>query len=202
MTLEELQAALEEQKASNEALAAKNRELLGELKAARKGTQIDPDEHERLRVELETTREALDKAQKASKGELDKLTRALSEKDNALQRYLIDGGLTDALAKAGVAPQFMDAAKALFRQQAGIKQDGENILAVIGDKPITDFVSEWAATDAGKHFVLAPRNVGGGAPGGGNSVNGKSFKDMSSEERVHLFRTNPQQYEALKAAAH
>lgn len=201
MTLEELQAALEEQKASNEALASKNRELLGELKAARKNTQVDPEEFERVRNELEATRETLEKVQKQSKSDIEKLTKTATEKDAALQRYLIDGGLADALAKAGVAPPLMDAAKALFRSQAAIKADNDQMYAVIGDKTIADYIGEWAASEQGKHFVLAPRNVGGGAVGGANGASGKAFGDMTSEERTQLFRSNPQQYEALKAAS-
>jgi hypothetical protein len=202
MTLEELQAAFEEQKAANDALIAKNRELLGELKAARKNTSVDPDEFERVRGELETTREALERAQKGSKAEVEKLTRSLADANTAVQRYIVDGGLADALAKAGVAPQFMDAAKALWRGQAAIRAEGESLVAVIGEKPMAEFVAEWAATEQGKHFVLAPRNVGGGAPGGnGNGINGKPFAEMTSEERVHLYRSNPTEYDARKRAA-
>lgn len=56
----------------------------------------------------------------------------------------------------------MDAAKAMLRGQAAIK-DGA---AVIGDKPLADHVTEWAGTDQGKHFITAPANSGGGGQGG------------------------------------
>jgi hypothetical protein len=92
--------------------------------------------------------------------------------------------------------------KALWKGQAAIRADGDNLVAVIGDKPITEFVTEWASTEQGKHFVLAPRNVGGGAPGGASTgVNGKPFAELTSEERVNLYRSNPQEYEARKRAA-
>lgn len=201
MTLEELQAEVGNLKESNEALASKNSELLKELKvfkAKAKGAEIDPAEHEQLKAELEEARTALAKTEKTYKAEIDKLTKSVTDKDSALQKYLIDGGLTDALAKAGVAPQFMDAAKALLRSQAGIKADETGYQAVLGEKSIAEAVKEWAASDTGKHFVAAPRNSGGGAAGSQNGGTQKAFKDMTSEERVTLFRTNPAQYEALK----
>jgi predicted RNase H-like nuclease (RuvC/YqgF family) len=203
MTLEELTAKVAELQESNDALATKNRELLGEVKAAKakaKGAEIDPAEHEGLRTQVEQLQAELAKAQKSSKAETEKLSKALSDKDAALQRYLIDGGLSDALAKAGVAPQFMDAAKALLRQNAAIKADGEQIMAVMGDKELSAAIAEWAASDQGKHFVAAPKNSGGGAPGSTGSGSGKAWKDMTSEERVNLYRTNPQQYEAMKSS--
>ncbi|HEX4918054.1 MAG TPA: hypothetical protein VFV43_09180 [Limnobacter sp.] len=168
------------------------------FKAKARGAEIDPAEYEQLKSDLEETKSALSKAEKTYKAEIEKLTKNLGEKDGALQKYLIDGGLTDALAKAGVAPQFMDAAKALLRQQAAIKADDSGLQAVLGDKPMMDAIKEWAASDTGKHFVAAPRNSGGGAAGSQNGGTQKPFKDMTSEERTTLYRTNPAQYEALK----
>lgn len=201
MTLEELQAKVQELTESNEALVSKKNELLSEVKkykTAARGAEISITDYEELKSQLEETKSALSKAEKTYKAEIEKLTKNLGEKDGALQKYLIDGGLTDALAKAGVAPQFMDAAKALLRQQAAIKADDSGLQAVLGDKPMMDAIKEWAASDTGKHFVAAPRNSGGGAAGSQNGGTQKPFKDMTSEERTTLYRTNPAQYEALK----
>jgi hypothetical protein len=38
---------------------------------------------------------------------------------------------------------------------------------MVGDKPISEYLKEWATTDEGKHFVAAPNNNGGGSQGGG-----------------------------------
>jgi hypothetical protein len=195
MTPEELQAELETVKAHNA-------KLLGELKVAKakaKGAEIDPEEHARLQGEVEELRGKLSTAEKSGKAELEKLTKALSEKDGALQSYLIDGGLSDALAKAGVKPEFMDAAKALLKTQAQIKAEGGNYQALIGGKPLADAITEWTG-GAGKHFIAATQNSGGGATGGGQTGNAKKFADMTSEERVALYRTDPKAYEAAKTA--
>ncbi|MGO4326742.1 hypothetical protein AB4Z48_18100 [Cupriavidus sp. 2TAF22] len=156
--------------AATEALSAKNRELLGEVKTLKvkaKGAEIDPAEHAALQQQIEDLTAKLDKAVKDGAKTVEKLTQDLATKDGALSQHLIDGGLTDALAKSGVAPQFMDAAKALLKGAATIK-DGA---AVIGDKALGDHVKEWAASDQGKHFVAAPANGGGGAPGGNGNNN-------------------------------
>lgn len=191
MTLEEALAEITKLKESQEALAAKNRELLTEVKtfkAKAKGAEIDPGEFEQLKSELEETRNLLAKTEKASKAELEKLQGSLKNKDQALKTYLLDGGLSDALAKVGVKPEYMDATKALLRQQAAIKEDGENYSAVMGDKPILDAVKEWASSDTGKHFVTAPANNGGGSQGGANGNSAKVIKRSEWDNMDHVER--------------
>lgn len=180
----EVKALLEEVAAeATEALSAKNKELLAELRAAKakaKGSEIDPEEHARLQTKVEELTGTLDKVTKDSIRQIEKLTKDLTDKDGALTQHLIDGGLSSALAKAGVAPHFMDAAKAMLRGQAAIK-DGA---AVIGDKPLADHVTEWAGTDQGKHFITAPANSGGGGQGGNGG--GKTTGNLGGtrDERV------------------
>lgn len=168
---------------ATEALSAKNKELLAELRQAKakaKGSDVDPEEHARLQTQVEDLTGKLDKVTKDSTRQIEKLTKDLTDKEGALTQHLIDGGLSTALAKAGVAPHFMDAAKAMLRGQAAIK-DGA---AVIGDKPLADHVTEWAGTDQGKHFVTAPANSGGGGQGGNGG--GKTSGNMGGtrDERV------------------
>lgn len=180
----EVKALLEEAAAeATEALSAKNKELLAELRAAKakaKGSDVDPEEHARLQTQVEELTGKLDKATKDSNRQIEKLTKDLTDKEGALTQHLIDGGLSTALAKAGVAPHFMDAAKAMLRGQAAIK-DGA---AVIGDKPLADHVTEWAGTDQGKHFITAPANSGGGGQGGNGG--GKTTGNLGGtrDERV------------------
>lgn len=171
---------IEDLKNAVEALSAKNRELLGELKAAKakaKGVEIDPVEHEQLRTQVEELTGKLTKAEKAAAKQIEDLTKVVSTKDAALQSYLIDNGLSDAMLKAGVRPEMMPAVKAMLKGKATIKDEGGNIAAFMGDQPLTDAVSAWAASDEGKHFVSAPANTGGGAAGGnGNGTGGNTNK--------------------------
>ena len=186
MTLEELQAQVAELTSKLEKSEADKKAMGADLmkyKAKAKGAEIDPEEYAKLQARVEELTEAKEKADKSAKTEVEKLTKALAEKDGALTQHLIDAGLTDALAKAGVAPHYLTAAKAMFKGQAVLKAEGAEYKALIGDKPISDAITAWAATDEGKHFVAAPANSGGGAPGGGGkSVNhGDKLPDLTDK---------------------
>jgi hypothetical protein len=167
---EERIAELEE---AMEAMNAKNAELLREVKIARakaKGVEIDPNDFMALQTENETLKSQLDKVAKDNAKTIEQLQASLTEKDGALQSYLIDNGLNDAMLKAGIKPEFMAAAKAMLKSQTKLMADNGQYSALMGDKPLTEAIAEWAAGDEGKHFVSAPANSGGGATGG--TVNG------------------------------
>ena len=163
-------------------LSKKNQELLAELKEARKGKAIDPAELDRLQSKIDSLESDLGLAQKAKKDQ-DKLLKqaqdALASESGFTQKLLLDNGLTDALVKAGVANQFIPAVKAMLGTQAKIIADGDTRKAVIGDKDLTEFVSSWATSDEGKHYIAAPANGGGGANGG--SGNGSGAKVWTRE---------------------
>ncbi len=93
---------------------------------------------------------------------------------------IVDGGLTDSLAKVGVLPHFMDAAKALLKNQVTIVDNK----AVVGDKPLAEFMTEWVG-DTGKHYISATDNSGGGA-GGNKNKDGQKIdtSNMSPSEKM------------------
>lgn len=176
---------IEELKQAIEVLSTKNRELLGELKTAKakaKGVEIDPAEHAALQTEVESLKAQLDKQSKDSQKEIEKLTNTLAQKDGALQTYLIDNGLSDALIKAGVRPEMMSAVKAMLKSQAVVKAEGDSYKALMGDKALADAVAEWAATDEGKHFVAAQNNNGSGAAGGNGTGGGAAKGDFGGDK--------------------
>lgn len=156
------------------ALSAKNSELLREVKVARakaKGVEIDPNDFMALQTENETLKSQLDKVAKENTKTIEQLQASLTEKDGALQSYLIDNGLNDAMLKAGIKPEFMTAAKAMLKSQTKLMAENGQYSALMGEKPLNEAIAEWAAGDEGKHFVSAPANSGGGATGGtGNSI--------------------------------
>ena len=177
---------------ATEALSAKNRELLGEVKALKaksKGADIDPAEHAALQTQVEELTDKLGKAEKSGKVELEKLNKSLTEKDGALTKYLIDAGLTDALAKAGVQAPMLDAVKALHQSKASINAKDGAYEALIDGKPLAEFVTTWAQSDQGKHFVAAPQNNGGGAQGGSGKAAAKSMTRADFDKADPVFRT-------------
>lgn len=188
--------------AVDEALAPvlqKNKELLGEVKKAKRGAEIDPAEHERLENELEQTRNQLTDAQKAAKvaaKQAEDATKQLQGEQSFTQSLLVDNGLNAALLEAGVKnPAHLKAAAAYLKSsnKIEIKVDADgNRSAVVGDKALADFAKGWSASDEGKHFVAAPVNGGGGAGGGGNGGGGgdKKAKEMSSGEKAAFIKEN------------
>ena len=146
-----------------EGLKLKNKELIVEVKKLSKNMTITPEEHQALKdrnAELEEALATSQKTEKSAKAEVEKLTKAVQAETGAMTKMLVDAGLTEALAEAKVKPEFNAAAKALLSGLVTVKVDGDKRVAVVGDKPLKDFVTGWAATDEGKHFVAAPVNTG------------------------------------------
>jgi len=187
LTQDKLDELLAENESSKTSIKGLKADILA-LKQKAKGADIDPAEHAALQTQVEELTTKLAKSEKDSKAAIDKLTAEGKTKDEALHKHLIEGSLTGALAKAGVKPEFMDASMALLKSQATIKSENGNHTALIGDKPLADAVGEWAASDAGKHFVAAPSNGGGGAGGGSGSGKATAGKiDGTPQERAAYF---------------
>ena len=191
---EELKAKIDEAiEAATGGLAKKNQELLAELKEARKGRAIDPAELDRLQSKIDALEVDLGSAQKASKEQAKLLKQAqdaLASESGFTQKLLLDNGLTEALVKAGVANQFLPAVKAMLGSQAKIITDGDARKAIIGDKELSEFVSSWATSDEGKHYIAAPSNGGGGASGGaGNGSNAKVWTRERFDAASHFERS-------------
>ena len=174
-------------------LVKKNQELLSELKEARKGRAIDPAELDKLQTKIDALEADLGTAHKTKK-EQEKALKlaqdALASESGFTQKLLLDNGLTEALVKAGVATPMLPAVKAMLGSQAKVIVDGDARRAVIGDKDLTEFVSAWATTDEGKHFIAAPANGGGGASGGaGNGSGAKVWTREKFDAASHFERS-------------
>ncbi|CAB4131765.1 hypothetical protein UFOVP131_36 [uncultured Caudovirales phage] len=194
---EALEEARTEHEADVEGLKNKNKDLLTKLnKARREGGEGSAEEVTRLESELETAQTALRDAQsklrtaerdlKNVTGERDTANGALETERTTARNLVIENGLTAALTEAKVAPQFMDAAKALLAKDVTVKETDGKREAFVGDKPLGAFVSEWSQGDKGKHYVTAPANGGGGA--GDNKPAGeagsKKIGEMNLAERT------------------
>jgi hypothetical protein len=191
---EQIKAAVEEATAG---LAAKNKELLAELKEAKKGKQIDPAEVEKLESKIALLETDLGNATKALKDgnrAYESLKASLDAETGFTSKLLLDNGLTDALVKNGVAAPFLPAVKAMLISQAKIEANGNDRVAKIGDKELNEFVKDWATSDDGKNFISAPANAGGGSAGGssggtgGKTVSRSSFDAMSHVERANFVK--------------
>jgi len=166
-------------------LAAKRDELLGEVKKLRKESAIKPEDVEKLETEIDTLKANLATAQKDAKTfkeTAEKSTKLLEAESGFTQKLLVDNGLSDALVKANVNnPAHLKAVKSMLSGQVKIVAEGETRKAMVGDKELSAYVTEWAASDEGKHFVSAPNNSGGGAGGGGDT---KPNTNLTSTQKI------------------
>ena len=164
---------------ANEGAAKKNRELLVELKEAKKGRTIDPAEIERLEAKADDLQTKLSVAEKATKDATtaaEKAVKALEAESGVTHRLLAENGLTSALSKAGVTDSaFVEALKAMHLPNVKVVADGDSRKALYGDKELEAAITEWAGSDVGKKFVTAPANGGGGASGGKGGEGGKTM---------------------------
>lgn len=171
-------------------LETNNKTLLSQLREAKKGAEIDPAKYAALEdqvTELSTQLQASTATVKKMETEHGKtvatLTKQLESENGFTQSLLVDNGLSDALVKAGVAPAFMPAVKAMLKSGVKVVADGETRKAVVGDKALADFVTGWAQSDEGKHYVVAPANSGGGGAGSGTGT-GTSGKTIAADDRA------------------
>jgi Rad3-related DNA helicase len=187
--------AEEVHEASVAGLKANAARLKDQLKKANAG-EGNAEEVTRLEGELATANASLKTAQKdlaKVTKERDDTAKSLEAETGFTQKLLVDNGLTEALVGANVAKQFLPAAKALLAGQVTLKIEGDNRLAMVGDKKLADFVGEWAKGEDGKHYVAAAKNGGTGAPGGtdkpgsGKTVDQSGFDAMRPVERAAFF---------------
>jgi alanyl-tRNA synthetase len=174
-------------------LISKRDELLAEVKKLRKNQEIKPEQLEALENELDTYKTKWAEAEKLAKTnaqEADKVKKLYEAESGYTNNLLVENGLNEALVKEGIAKQFLPAVKSMLKSQVQVKIEGNERKAVIGDKLLSDFVSEWSKGDEGKHFIAAPANSGGGSNGGGDAKGaGKTmpraqFDKISSAEKV------------------
>jgi hypothetical protein len=191
-----------------EGLQAKVQETLKEKKKLADRLKvfdgIDPEEHKSMAEELEALRagsgkdveSAVQRATGKLQKELEKTGNLLLAEKAAVNRLLIDNGLTASLAAVGVTEAGMRFVKAAFIPQAVVESDGDERVAVIGGKPLQDAVKEWAKTDEAKLFIRAQASSGGGANGGagGGSVSAKTMKKsafgaLSPQDRMAFMKS-------------
>ena len=186
---EAIKAAVEEATAG---LAAKNKELLAEVKEARKSRTIDPKEIEDRDNEIEALKTQLGEAQKTVKlatTEAEKAKKLLEEESNATKNLLIENGLTAALTSAKVTdPAYIKASLSMLRGQVAITAEGDKRVAKIGDKDLATAVAEWAKSDEGNRFVSATQNTGGGANGSNSSGLKTDLSNLPPAQRLAAAR--------------
>jgi signal recognition particle GTPase len=172
ITEEDLKKAVDEAvEKATKGLKEKNTELLGDLKKE-KDARKELDEAKRIAEEEAANKSGdVEKIKKQledkHKRDLETISEKANKAESRLNQVLIDNGLTEALIKAKIAPQFLEMAKDHIkaRNTPEIGEVDGNPTAFIGGKAIDAFITEWSQGDNGKHFIAAPANGGGGSNG-------------------------------------
>ena len=173
-------------------LNAKSAEQIAVQKKAKEHAEAAREQAEQAAAEAAAKAGDLDAIRAQHAKEIKKLQDQrdadLAARDARLSELLIDNGIKAALVEHNIAPQFHDFATAYFK--AGAKIEGGE--ALFGDAPLADGIKSFVASDKGKHFVAAPVNTGGNAPGSTGGDTAPMTRAPLNEARfMEMMRTNP-----------
>lgn len=180
---------------AKEGVLSKNEELIGKLKDTK-------DANTKLTERVDAIEEAKTKAEEEAlnkSGDVEKITASLKEKHaneikakdeqitglgGKLNKHVVGEGLSAALIKANVSPNLMGAARALIEKEfKGEVGDNDGTpFAKFDDKNVEEFVTDWASSETGKHFVSAKSNSGGGSNGANGQGNADGGKTMARSD--------------------
>jgi hypothetical protein len=150
---------------------AKYADVVAELETLKKDPDRDKDAEAKLQKERERYEQRLRDAEAKRVADLKAKDGEINERDTLIHETLVDGGLTEALVKHGVAKEFMGATRALLRGSVKVRKgdDGKRHAVVdtdLGEVDIDHFVENWSKSDDGKPFVVQAK--GSGSHGSGN----------------------------------
>jgi hypothetical protein len=131
----------------------------------------------------------------------------VSTRDSALIDREINGaveGLEQGLEKDGkkltaAGRRYLNE---VLRYRAQVVEDDEDPAVVFPSSdginlPPGEYLQDWSRSDAAKDFIAAPQNAGGGSGGSGNPSGDKKPEDYTEQERVALYKSNPDKFRKL-----
>lgn len=187
-------------------LHSKNNELLDKINAGKTNLSASESEVETLRLFKENADLLAAESAKdwdASKTlinerhtkELEKLTGESKTDKDLIRTLLIDNGLSAALDGVNINPALKDGAIAMLHNQCVISEGK----AMIGDKTLSEAITEWSGSDMGKAYTLAANNSGNGSGGGSQTPTDKKMSEMTEAERTSLYHSNREQFNSQLA---
>jgi hypothetical protein len=187
---------------------AKYADLVAELEALKVDPQRDKDTEAKLQKERERYEQRLRDAEAKRVADLKAKDKEIEERDGVIHETLVDGGLTEALVKHGVAPHFMTATRALLRSSVKIKRedDGKRHAMVdtdLGEVDIDHFVENWSKSDDGKPFVVQAKGSGGHGSGNGrgSEINPWAKDAFNLTEQGRIVTTDKEKARRLMKSA-
>ena len=179
-------SALEDLVEQMEPIASRDYATIKKLEKRAEGkTDVDvsslEDKIQELSEALATKGRESDKAIKSLAQERDSYKAAADAERVAVSKLILEGGLTDALTKAGVRKELLPAARALLRERGAltVKVEGDARKAVASkdgkELDLEAFVTDFIGSDEGKAYIPAGLNSGGGAQAGSGGATAKTM---------------------------
>jgi len=203
----------------------KNRdEILQEKESEELKRKEAQEELDRINKEVEDAKQKLDESERlkqienAQKGkdfeswkklsqesferEKDELEKKSQENFNRAEKLLqekVDLTLSTAISKMNVSTEGFPGVQSLLRNRMTLSDKGAVLLE---GAPLEEYLKTWADSDEGKFYIKAPLNGGSGSTSGSNTeVQGKTWKEMSLDEKASLRRSNPEKALELQGQA-
>jgi len=187
---------------------AKYADTVAELEALKSDPNRDKDTEAKLQKERERYEQRLRDAEAKRLADLKAKDTEINERDTLIHETLVDGGLTEALVKHGVASQFMGATRALLRGAVKVQKgdDGKRHAVVttdLGDVDIDHFVENWSKSDDGKHFVVQGKGSGshGSGNGRGSEINPWVKESFNLTEQGRIIKSDKDKARRLMKTA-
>lgn len=206
LTAEELQGKID---AALKPIKDKNTELLGKLVGFKKFEDIDLEKLQEAAVKLEAAEqekleaegkweEAYTKLKGEHQGVVDELKVANGVLKGELESTTLKNGVTIELMGLDIIGDLSEVAVTTLLAQASLNEEGA---VVMGDKPIADFMTEWAEGPVGKHFIKSGNSGGdsGGNSGDDHATFEQYFKPgtVNQTKQEELRKTNLPAFELL-----
>ncbi|MDP8078343.1 hypothetical protein [Phocoenobacter skyensis] len=190
-------------------LVKKNRELLEELKQFKAKARENEEAEAKAKEEMLKKQGDLEALEKSWNEKLAKIeTEKQAEIDNL--KSSLDGLLIDNVAQTIASEIGLKGSEALLiphiKQRLAVEErDGQHITTVrdLQGKPsaltVEDLKQEFIGNAAFAPVIVGSKANGGGASGGLGGAGGvtKKAEDMTEQERIELYKTNPEQFNTL-----
>ena len=134
----------------------------------------------------------------------------IQERDGALNGLLVEEGLTKALAEAGVAKEYLKAARALLRPSVKVVRDENGSRRAIvetdlGEEEVARYVASWTQSDEGRVFIPKPTGSDANGTGGrgftDNPWDSSGGKKPNLTKQQELIATAPERARQMAKAA-
>lgn len=141
--------------------------------------------------------------------ELKKRDDKIAQQDAVIQEKFINGDLSAAMDEAKIDPEHKQMLAPYLKQIGKLKLvDEDGTLTVqaeteFGPAPLTKFVTDWAASEKGKNYVVKPTGLDsdGDKPKGSTDVNPFSARDWNKTAQARLHRDDIAKADRMAKAA-